>query len=95
MGLICGWCGHTTAGSPCSSCGRDAVLPWTQRGLEPPTVRTDAVGRPPLDVAAIRRQLREATAALQSMGGTVTNARLAELLGVSDKTIRRWRELAG
>lgn len=92
MRVICGWCGEVAAASSCSTCGRDPAEAWTQRGQEPPTVRTDAAGRPTLDARAIRARLREARA---EIGGDATVARLAEFLGVSDKTVRRWQKVTG
>ena len=89
--FVCGWCGHTTAGNPCLSCGRDSVVPWTQRGMEPPTV-ADEIGRPPLDAGVIRAQYEAAKAALARSGQTATTAALAEQLGIGERTLRDWRK---
>lgn len=92
--IVCGWCGHPTRSvDRCEACGHVwPQVPWEQRGEAVPQIRTDAAGRPSLDPKAIRRRLREAQAEL---GGTTTVAQLAEHLGVSDKTVRRWREMSG
>lgn len=91
--IRCGWCDHPTpAGEDCHACGHeDPARPWVQRGKEPPTVRTDAVGRPTLDTQAIRRRLRDARAAL---GPEATREALAEQLGVSVRTLGRWQKVA-
>ena len=92
--FICGWCGHTTAGNPCLSCGRDSVSPWTQRGQEPPVV-PDEVGRPPLDPGVIRAQYDAAKAVLERSGRQVTQSAIAEQLGIGDRTLRDWRKRFG
>lgn len=90
--MTCGWCGHPTAGEPCGTCGHaDPARPWLQRGQEPPTVRTDAVGRPVLDAKAIRRRLAEARTAL---GAGATAAAIAEHLDISVRTLGRWQKVA-
>lgn len=91
---LCGWCGHATAGSPCSSCGRDSVLPWTQRGLDPPVVRADT-GRPQLDEAVIRALYQAARSALVVAGRPVTVEALAEELDRAPRTVRDWRKRFG
>ena len=84
--IACGWCGLATANPDrCTSCGHeDPSRPWLQRGQSPPTID----GR--TDPTTIRRRLAEATRAL---GGSPTIEALAEELGVSPRTVRRWREM--
>lgn len=77
MLILCGWCGVPTPAGACASCGRDAVLPWTQRGTTPPQADTPT------------RRLAEATAAL---GSDATIERIAEFLDVDPRTVRRWRQ---
>lgn len=77
--IACGWCGQPTKPGACVSCGRDAVLPWTQRGTTPPSADTPA------------RKLAQANAAL---GHDATVERIAEYLDVSPRTVRRWREMS-
>lgn len=63
--------------------------------MKPPEIQTDAAGRPGLDVNDVRRQLAAAAEVIKGRGQAATVARLAEQLGVSDKTVRRWREMVG
>jgi hypothetical protein len=90
--IRCGWCGNPTANPErCTSCGHeDPPRPWVQRGEEPPTVRTDATGRPVLEAKAIRRRLAEARAVLPN----ATQAQLAEHLDISVRTLGRWQKVA-
>lgn len=90
--IACGWCGVPTPEGACASCGRDAALPWTQRGAEPPVIEVDGAGRPALDPVVVRRRLAEARIAL---GDDATVQRIAEFLDVSDRTIRRWQQVSG
>lgn len=85
--IRCGWCGGPTASHDrCTSCGHEAPeRPWIQRGQEAPAVS----GR--VDATDVRRRLAEATRAL---GGSPSIEALAEQLGVSPRTVRRWREMA-
>lgn len=89
----CGWCGNPTANPDrCTSCGHvDPARPWVHRGQEPPVIKTDAAGRPGLDVGAIRRRLREARHAL---GPDATQAQLADHLSISARTLGRWQKVA-
>lgn len=84
--IICGWCGHPTQNEiRCSSCGHeDPSRPWTQRGQDAPTI----AGRTNPD--DVRKRLAEAT---RDLGGSPTIEALAERLGVSPRTVRRWREM--
>lgn len=78
--IVCGWCNHPTEPGVCRSCGRDPALPWTHRAMDPPTPAPEHVTR-----------LAEAAAAL---GPHATIAQVAEFLDVSDRTVRRWREMS-
>lgn len=91
--IRCGWCGAVTKpAEPCHACGHgEPEKPWVQRDQAVPSVRTDAVGRPVLEPAAIRRLLREARSAL---GPSATQAQLAEHLQVSTRTLGRWQKVA-
>jgi hypothetical protein len=84
--IACGWCGHATANlDRCTSCGHeDPARPHRQRGSEPPVVD----GR--IDPTDVRKRLAEAT---RTLGGNPTIEALAEQLGVSPRTVRRWREM--
>lgn len=89
--ISCGWCGHPTLPDLCGSCGHvDPARPWLQRGMEPPTV-----DRPTLDRTASARRIAAATQRLGDEGRRVTIEALAEVLDVSPRTVRRWRDLAG
>jgi hypothetical protein len=77
--IACGWCDTPTPPGACVRCGRDAALPWTQRGVEPPKADTP------------RRRLAEAYAAV---GNDATVERLAEYLDVDPRTVRRWRQMS-
>ena len=91
--IECGWCGATTAPGRCGHCGRDPALPWIQRAQEPPTARADQEtgGRPTLDASQIRQRLRIAR---KELDPDVTNAALAEHLGISERTLGRWQKKA-
>jgi len=78
MMIVCGWCGHATEPSVCAGCGRDPVLAWYQRGLTPPEAKQHSA-----QLAAARRRLR-------NKGQSPTAEALAEEMGVSERTIRRW-----
>lgn len=83
--IACGWCGQPTEPGPaCSSCGRDPALPYLQRGLEPPG--------PDLH-ARERRLLADATADLTERGIKPTAQALADRIGQSERTIRRWQQM--
>lgn len=86
MVIRCGWCGKDTANRDrCTTCGHeDPARPWVQRGQEPPTAPAREAGRPPLSLDEIRKRLAEHPGA--------TDEQLAELLDVTDRTIRRWRQ---
>ena len=85
--MICGWCGEPTRTDPCANCTHaDIARPWLQRGQEPPTVER-------LDPVSIRRRLAHAKRDIKAEGGTATVAALAERLDVSERTVRRWREM--
>ncbi len=88
--IICGWCARTTAAGRCTSCGRDAALPWAQRGVEPPTV-SDEAGRPTLDEATVRAQYAAARDAVINAGHEPTVEAIAERLERSPRTVRDWR----
>ncbi len=91
--IVCGWCGNATEPGRCSSCGRNAALPYEQRGQNPPTAsQSHAAGRPRLDASQIRQTLR---IALKELGANATNAQLAEHLDIGDTTLRNWRKVAG
>jgi hypothetical protein len=80
--IVCGWCSADTVPDRCSVCGRDPALPWVQRGQEAPTV----------DVAERRfRAVRQVEQALRLEGQAPTIERLAERMGVSPRTVRRWQ----
>lgn len=89
--IVCGWCGQSTLPESCSSCGRDPALPWHQRAQEPPQAEHREAGRPPLDPGQIKQKLRIAR---KELGADATDADLAELLGVSPRTLDRWQKVA-
>jgi hypothetical protein len=70
------------------------VLPWTQRGLDPPIARADS-GRPQLDEAVIRSLYQAARTALTAAGRPVTVDALAEELDRSPRTVRDWKQRFG
>ena len=78
--IVCGWCHAETPAGPCAACGRDAELPWTQRGQQPPAVEAWQQMRRRRRLEQVRRDL----------GPEATVERIAEALGVSDRTVRRW-----
>jgi hypothetical protein len=95
MRIVCGFCDATAeTGAPCPVCHHDPLTPYTQRGQEPVAVESEA-GRPALDVADTRHKIAQATAELKHMGRAVTVAHLADHLGVSDRTVRRWLQVSG
>lgn len=83
--IVCGWCGRPTRDVPaCDRCGHvDPRLPFIQRGLPVPS-----------ETEVRRRRLHEAEAALRAEGEEPTAERLAEMLGVSDRTVRRWQQMS-
>lgn len=93
--IACGWCGHPTCRERCLYCGRDPVLPWTQRGLVPPEVTEHEPGRPSLDERDIRRRYQEAHDALVAAGRKPTVEAIAEQLDRSPRTVRDWRTKFG
>lgn len=78
--IVCGWCHADTPEFRCVACGRDPAIPWIQRAETPP------------QVAEAKRadNYRRLVQARRDLGPDATNERIAELLGVSEKTIRRW-----
>jgi hypothetical protein len=80
--IFCGFCGQPTEPELCANCRHDPVLPYLQRGQEP-----DPVERGP----EIRRRLAQAARDLDNP----TAERLAERLGVSARTVRRWQQMTG
>lgn len=93
--IVCGWCGHPTApDARCANCRHeDPAKPWLQRGETAPLVE-DTAGRPPLDRAEIGQRLAVARQSLTDAGRRATVEALAELLDVSPRTVRRWREMS-
>lgn len=93
--ILCGWCGRGTPDGPaCVICRHDdPARPYRQRGTEPPRVDVHE-GRPTLVPSDVVRRLAVARAELQRQGRTVTIETMAELLEVSPRTVRRWREMA-
>lgn len=85
--IRCGWCGHATANPDrCTTCGHeDPARPWIQRGSAVPVIE----GR--TDSEDIRKRLATARAELTALGERATAERLAELLDVSPRTVRRWQ----
>lgn len=83
--IVCGWCGAGTEAGACRSCGRDPAVPWLQRGQTPQAfdAATERVKEQQSRLAAARRALTDA-------GVAITNAALAEELGVDERTVRRW-----
>lgn len=83
--IVCGWCGKVTRdASRCEACGHENPrIPYDQRGLPVPDGST-----------VNRRRLHEAEAHLRTNGESVTVARLAEYLDVSERTVRRWRGMS-
>lgn len=68
-------------------------MPWIQRAETPPAAETGhRPGRPALDLHQIKQRVR---IAIKDLGGSPTNAQLAEHLDVSDSTLRKWRKEAG
>jgi hypothetical protein len=90
--IVCGWCASATEPGLCSHCGRDPALPWTQRNTEPPIASAEGepAGRPKLDAGQIRAKLRIA----RKDNPDATNAMLADLLGISERTLGRWQKLS-
>lgn len=83
--IECGWCGGETKPGRCSACGREPIVPWTQRGLMPPAVTSSSRNR---------RLLAEAEKALREEGREPTVDRVAEHLGIDPRTVRRWRAVS-
>lgn len=82
--ILCGWCGQPTEPEGvCTSCGRSPRIPYEQRGQQP-TQAADPV----------RERLLGAYRAIRERGDTVTVARIAEELDVSDRTVRRWQQMS-
>lgn len=96
MRIVCGFCGSPVefGAALCSNCRHDPLTAYVQRGQEPELIEEGA-GRPTLDLADTRHRLQQATADLKAMGRAVTVAHLADHLGVSDRTVRRWQQMAG
>jgi hypothetical protein len=81
----CGWCGQPTRVDPCSVCNHeDPDRPWLQRGQRPPT--TIQVKR-----NDIRHRLAQAR---RELGPGATVDAIAESIGVSPRTVRRWQEMS-
>lgn len=95
--ITCGWCGRSADyGRDCPACGHQRPeQPWTQRGIIPPAAPLRDPGRPSLDPADTRRRLSGAREALAGRGRQPTEEALAEELGVSPATVRRWQKVAG
>lgn len=93
--IECGWCGNDTANlDRCTSCGHaDPARPWVQRGEDAPVTGNHEPGRPELDPGEIRRRLAKARAVLGDRPATVEA--LAEVLDVSERTVRRWQKVSG
>ena len=80
--MICGWCGNASAGDPCTSCGHeDPDRPWRQRNVPPP-------------IKSPARRLTAARRVIEADGRKATIEAMAEELGVSSRTVRRWREMS-
>lgn len=90
--IACGWCGHATEPELCGYCGRDPTLPYVHRGTEPVQVGARTKGRPGLTQREIARRLDDAA---QQLGRDATTEQIAELLGISTKTVRRWKTAIG
>lgn len=91
--IVCGWCGYPTPADCCVTCGRDPLIPYTQRNLKPPKATDNhEPGRPKLDAGQVRARVR---IALKELGDGATLAALAERLDVSETTARKWRKVAG
>ncbi len=84
----CGWCGHPTLEGTCSYCGRDPLVPYTQRGPPPTRLPAPEAGRPSLEERRGRNRL---SMAAEELGPGATVERTAEYLGVSPRTVRRWK----
>lgn len=82
--IVCGWCAAITGPMTCQACGRDPVVPWVQRGQEP---RSEAQAKR-LDIS------RRLTEARRALGPGATVDAIAELVGVSSRTVRRWHEMS-
>ena len=82
--IACGWCSQPTERDRCSHCGRDPVLPYLQRGIEPPVIDPNA---------EYRKRLSEASSELRARGQHPTAERIAEVLDVSPRTVRRWQQM--
>lgn len=87
--ITCGWCGRAAEPSRCGYCGRDPGLPYVQRGVAPPAVVSKDVGRPALNEHRIAQKL---AVAVEEIGPDATVEQIAELIGVSPRTIRRWKK---
>lgn len=87
--IACGWCGHATEPSRCGYCGRDPALPYLHRGETPQILNDPEAGRPVLNERQIGHRL---AAAVAELGPGATVERLADFLGVSPRTVRRWKK---
>lgn len=103
MTIECGWCGAATVvaasdvPNACRRCGRDPVVPWTQRAMKAPVVPGPAedhepAGRPKLEPGEIRQRIRIAR---KELGVGATKAALAEKLGISERQLGRWLKTSG
>lgn len=90
--IPCGWCSRPTPLGECINCGRDPMLPWTHRGIEPRELEQHDAGRPALDERRIRQQYDEARSAIAAEGHEPTIDAIAERLDRSPRTIRDWRK---
>ncbi len=95
--ILCGWCGRATPdGERCAMCHHDdPTRPYVQRRAEVPHVEVPHDGRPALSRQDVARRLTAARTTLRGAGRRVTVEALAEVLEVSPRTVRRWREMAG
>jgi hypothetical protein len=80
--IECGWCGAPASGERCSHCGRNPAVPWEQRATEPPPAQLDN-----------HRRLADAERSLREAGRPVTVLNIADLLDVSERTVRRWQQM--
>lgn len=94
--VVCGWCGHPTPPGRCEYCGREAAIPWLQRGMATPAADHDGgQGRPALDGRDVRQAYDEAVSALVNSGHEATIDAIAEKLDRSPRTVRAWKARFG
>ena len=96
MRVVCGWCNHPTPPGACEYCGRQAALPWVQRGMAVPAADHDTgPGRPALDGRDVRHLYDSAVSALLATGREPTVEAIAEKLDRSPRTVRGWKTRFG